>query len=172
MTATNVVSADHHHTEQHDHPIHGHPRLAHEEDPDGNGGGDGGTQTYVEPEDRVETQRAARDVADVEHQAAQHVERREDVSGTGEHTVHEVLCTTTGAPRRLQNVQLDRDVEQGFERPDREGEAGHELVGERRGLGDEARADRPRRHEKHGTDGLVRPLSFSSGGLYDVVSAS
>jgi hypothetical protein len=64
---------DHHHAEEHHDPIHGHPRLAHEEDPDGHGGGDGGTQTYVESEDRVETQCAACDVADVEHQATEHV---------------------------------------------------------------------------------------------------
>src|SRR5690606_16034367 len=92
----------------------------------------------------------ARDVADVEREAAERDEYGERVAETGEHQVRDVLRPSFGDGDDAPDVELCGDVEQDGDE-NREAEAGAEPRREDGRLGEETGAHGGRRHEERRT---------------------
>ncbi len=154
---------DHQQPEADHRAVQGQAGLLAHEDPDGEQRGQRSADPGVEPEHRLGAQAAAGDVADVEHQAAEHDEPGEQVADAGEHPVAELVGAQAGDPDHPPDVELHGDVHDHREH-DRAGERGAELDGEGRGLGDEARADGAGGHQEDGAEqGGARELGLLAG---------
>ncbi len=112
----------------------------------GENGGDRGPGTQGNPEDG-ETQRAAGQIADIEHKAAEHHQHpqqaaQEGVDGRGDGGAGEARHADDSP-----HVPLHTDVDQ-HRGEDGEGHVRSVDARENRGLGEEARADRRRGHQE------------------------
>src|SRR5690606_7887750 len=119
--------------------VHGAAGLAHEEDRDRDDAAGGRTEARVDIEQRVRAESGARDVADVEREAAERDEYGERVAETGEHQVRDVLRPSFGDGDDAPDVELCGDVEQDGDE-NREAEAGAEPRREDGRLGEETGA--------------------------------
>lgn len=140
----------HHQAEELHQTVHHLLGVAQHEDGDDQYGGHQGADQGRNPEDHIDGQACAGDVADVEGDATEHDEGRDQVAHARQHAVGHVLATQVGDGDDPPDIQLGADVDQQGD-DDGEGEAGQVLLGEQGGLGQEGGADGRGRHDEDGT---------------------